>query len=204
LSRIKAHRALAPSRDMNEALERLQTSLSEAPVIWKGEYPYFVHPITDGVPRLAPDVLEAVVELASAAIDWDQTDVLLGIEAMGLPLTAPLSLRHGVPMVVARKRSYGMDGEVTVDQTTGYASGAMHLNDLRPGERVAIVDDVISTGGTLAAVLDGVERTGASVTNVVTVVEKGDGMAMLRERFPQTVFASLVTLRMDGANIIVT
>ena len=188
---------------MSDALKRLRNSLSNAPVIWKGDYPYFVHPLTDGVPRLDPDVLAAVIDLASAAIDWEQTDVLLGIEAMGLPLTAPLSLRHGVPMVVARKRSYAMDGEVTIDQTTGYASGAMHLNDLRPGERVAIVDDVISTGGTLAAVLQGVERAGASVTSVVTVVEKGEGMTTLKERFPETAFTSLVTLRMDGANIIV-
>lgn len=203
MSRIKAHRARASRRTMSDALERLRTSLSNAPVIWKGDYPYFVHPLTDGVPRLDPDVLAAVIDLASAAIDWEQTDLLLGIEAMGLPLTAPLSLRHGVPMVVARKRSYAMEGEVTIDQTTGYASGSMHLNDLRPGERVAIVDDVISTGGTLSAVLQGVERTGASVTSVVTVVEKGDGMATLQERFPETAFTSLVTLRMDGANIVV-
>lgn len=203
MSRIKAHRARASRRTMSDALERLRTSLSNAPVIWKGDYPYFVHPLTDGVPRLDPDVLAAVIDLASAAIDWEQTDLLLGIEAMGLPLTAPLSLRHGVPVVVARKRSYAMEGEVTIDQTTGYASGSMHLNDLRPGERVAIVDDVISTGGTLSAVLQGVERTGASVTSVVTVVEKGDGMATLQERFPETAFTSLVTLRMDGANIVV-
>ena len=80
---------------------------------------------------------------------------------------------------------------------------ALHALENLNIERVAIVDDVISTGGTLAAVLQGVERAGASVTSVVTVVEKGEGMTTLKEQFPETAFTSLVTLRMDGANIIV-
>ena len=77
---------------------------------------------------------------------------------MGLPLTAPLSVQHDRPLVVARKRAYGLEGEVVVDQSTGYSKGAMYLNDVRPGERVLIVDDVLSTGGTLRAVIDGIRR----------------------------------------------
>lgn len=188
---------------MSEALERLKASLSNAPVIWKNDYPYFVHPITDGVPRMEPSVTEAIMELVSDLVDWNDVDLLLGIEAMGLPLTTPLSLRHGRPMVVARKRSYGMEGEVAIDQSTGYSSGAMYLNDLRPGERLLIVDDVVSTGGTLEAVLDGVMRAGAKVVHVVAVVEKGDGLNMLRQRHPSVKFSSLVTLKMDGARIVV-
>ena len=60
-----------------------------------------------------------------------------------------------------------------MDQSTGYSKGAMYLNDVRPGERVLIVDDVLSTGGTLRAVIDGIRRCGAEVAQVVIVVEKG-------------------------------
>ena len=130
---------------MGDALQRLRTSLTNAPVIWKGDYPYFIHPITDGVPRLDPEVLKAVTDLSEAAIDWSGIDLILGIEAMGLPLTAPLSVRTGVPLVIGRKRSYGLEGEVVIDQATGYSKQPMYLNDIAPGERLAIVDDVLST-----------------------------------------------------------
>ena len=144
---------------MSDAIQRLTTSLKEAPVVWKGDYPYFIHPLTDGVPRLEADVFQAVVDLVFDSVDWSKIDLLLGIEAMGLPLTSSLSLRTGLPQVVARKRSYGLEGEITIDQTTGYSKGSMYLNDINPGESIAIVDDVLSTGGTLDAVIKGVEIT---------------------------------------------
>jgi len=36
---------------MREAMQRLTASLEAAPIVWKDGYPYFVHPVTDGVPR---------------------------------------------------------------------------------------------------------------------------------------------------------
>ena len=74
---------------MTDAMDQLKASLQNAPVIWKGDYPYFIHPVTDGVPRMDPSVLHAITELAVDRVDWKGIDLLLGIEAMGLPLTAP-------------------------------------------------------------------------------------------------------------------
>ena len=187
---------------MTDAMEQLRASLKAAPVIWKGDYPYFIHPITDGVPRMDPAVLQAITELAQQRVNWSDVDVLLGIEAMGLPLTAPLSMATGVPLVIARKRSYGLPGEVGIDQTTGYSKGAMYLNDLKPGERVAIVDDVLSTGGTLEAVIEGVRRAGAAVTDIIAVVEKGAGLRRLQSVYPEVNIQSLVRLEMDGDKVV--
>lgn len=187
---------------MSDAMDQLRESLQNAPVIWKGDYPYFIHPVTDGVPRMDPHVLHAITELAVERIDWDNIDVILGIEAMGLPLTAPLSMATGIPLVIARKRSYGLDGEVEIDQSTGYSKGAMYLNDLHEGERIAIVDDVLSTGGTLEAVIKGVSRSGAKVTEIMAVVEKGEGLAHLQNLYPDIRIQSLVRLTMDGDTIV--
>lgn len=187
---------------MKEAMNQLRTSLQNAPVIWKGDYPYFIHPVTDGVPRMDPDVLKAIVELTVERVDWRQVDVLLGIEAMGLPLAAPLSMATGVPLVVARKRSYGLEGEVKIDQATGYSKGVMYLNDINEGERVAILEDVLSTGGTLEAVIEGVHRAGAEVTEIVAVVEKGGGLKRLQDMHPDVRIQSLVRLEMDGAQVV--
>ena len=187
---------------MTDAMEQLRASLKAAPVIWKGDYPYFIHPITDGVPRMDPAVLQAITELAQQRVNWSDVDVLLGIEAMGLPLTAPLSMATGVPLLIARKRSYGLPGEVGIDQTTGYSKGAMYLNDLKPGERVAIVDDVLSTGGTLEAVIEGVRRAGAAVTDIIAVVEKGAGLRRLQSVYPEVNIQSRGRLEMDGDKVV--
>jgi adenine phosphoribosyltransferase len=198
----KGHILPLKAIDMMDALHRLRESLRNAPVIWKGDYPYFIHPITDGVPRLDPLVLKAVTDLCEVAIEWEGVDLILGIEAMGLPLTAPLSIRTGIPLIIARKRSYGLEGEVTIGQETGYSKGEMFLNDFKPGEKVVIVDDVLSTGGTLKAVLEGVRRTGAEVTHIIAVVEKGPGLVKLQAEYPDVIIESLVRLEMDGDRII--
>ena len=190
--------------NLMEQMQILKQSLIDAPIIWKGDYPYFIHPITDGVPRLEPNVLQAIVDLTEPLVDWDNIDIILGIEAMGLPLTAPLAMRTGVPMVIARKRNYGLEGEVQINQQTGYSKGSIYLNDIKAGERIAIIDDVLSTGGTMRSVIEGVKQTKASVENIVIVVEKGDGMQNLKQDYPSIRFDSLVKLHMDGEKIIVT
>ncbi|CAI8388604.1 MAG: Pur operon repressor [Euryarchaeota archaeon UBA443] len=187
---------------MSNSLQRLKESLLAAPIIWKGDYPYFIHPLTDGVPRLDPSVLTAVVELIEAAVDWESVDLVLGIEAMGLPLTSPLSMRNNKPQVVVRKRSYGLEGEVTIDQSTGYSKGTMYLNDINEGERVLIVDDVLSTGGTLDAIIKGVETLGAQIESVVVVVEKGPGLGQLQEKYPHIEISSIIRLEMDGEKVV--
>lgn len=188
---------------MSNPLQRLKESLLAAPIIWKGDYPYFIHPLTDGVPRLDPQVLTAVVELIEKRVPWESIDLMLGIEAMGLPLTSPLSMRNNKPQVVIRKRSYGLDGEVAIDQSTGYSKGSMFLNDIKKGERVLIVDDVLSTGGTLDAVISGVESIGAVIESIVVVVEKGPGLKQLQQKYPHIEISSLVQVEMDGGNVVI-
>ena len=187
---------------MSNPLQRLKESLLAAPIIWKGDYPYFIHPLTDGVPRLDPSVLTAVVELIEDAVKWDSIDLVLGIEAMGLPLTSPLSMRNNRPQVVVRKRSYGLEGELAIDQSTGYSKGSMFLNDINKGERILIVDDVLSTGGTLDAIIQGAEALGAVIASVVVVVEKGPGLAQLQEKHPHIEISSIVRLEMDEGKVV--
>lgn len=184
-------------------IDILKQSLINAPIIWKGDYPYFIHPITDGVPRLEPDVLKAIIELSVPLINWQSVDMILGIEAMGLPLMAPLSMRTGIPMVIARKRQYGLKGEIEINQETGYSKGSIFLNDIKQGENLVIIDDVLSTGGTIRSVIEGVKKTGAVIQNIVVVVEKGPGMATLQKDYPEIRFDSLVKLEMDGEKVVI-
>jgi len=168
-----------------DPLTVLQDSLRGAPIIWKGDYPYFIHPISDGIPRMEAEVLRATRDLIISMVDWSQIDLIVSVEAMGLPLLAAVGEATGKPTVVIRKRSYGMEGEVRVDVSTGYSSSTAYINDISPGERILIVDDVISTGGTLEPLLESLEGMGAVLQDVIVAIEKGDGRERLSEERPE-------------------
>ncbi len=177
----------------------LEESLKGAPIIWKGDYPYFIHPISDGIPRMDPEVLKAVSTLIVESTDWEGVDLIVSVEAMGLPLLAAVGEATGIPTVVIRKRSYGMEGEVAVDVSTGYSSSTLYINDIAPGERIVIVDDVISTGGTLEPLLEKLEEMGVILRDIVIAIEKGEGRSRLNRERPEWPIRSLARIEIvDG------
>ena len=168
----------------SDSLSVLQDSLRGSPIIWKGEYPYFIHPISDGIPRMDADVLRATRNLIVEMVDWSKIDLIVSVEAMGLPLLAAVGEATGKPTVVIRKREYGMEGEVRVDVSTGYSQSTTYINDISPGERILIVDDVISTGGTLEPILATLEEMGVILQDIVIAIEKGEGRERLAKERP--------------------
>lgn len=155
-------------------LEKLKESLEESPIVKKGEYNYFVHPVTDGIPLTQPEVLK---EIAVAVKNRFNTDVdkIVCVEAMGIHLATALSLETGIPFVVVRKRQYGLPGEVAVHQTTGYSQGELYINGINSDDKILLIDDVVSTGGTMIAVLQALQNMGVKIEEIVAVIEKGDG-----------------------------
>ena len=168
----------------SDPLSVLQDSLRDSPIIWKGGYPYFIHPISDGIPRMDADVLRATRDLIVEMVDWSNIDLIVSVEAMGLPLLAAVGDATGKPTVVIRKRQYGMEGEVRVDVSTGYSQSTTYINDIKQGERILIVDDVISTGGTLEPILATLEEMGVILQDIVIAIEKGDGRERLAKERP--------------------
>ncbi len=162
-------------------LERLKKSLLEAPVFQRGDYNYFIHPITDGVPEIRPELIREVVGHIMRIADLD-VDKIVTVEAMGIPIGIALSIITDIPLVIIRKRKYGLPGEIEVSQVTGYSRSQLFLNGIEKGDRVIVVDDVISTGGTLLATLQSLNVAGAVVKDVVIVVQRGQGVQCLREK----------------------
>jgi adenine phosphoribosyltransferase len=159
-------------------LDRFKASLERAPVVDVGGYHYFIHPLTDGIPRIDPVMLDEVVEAMLGAGRFD-CDVILAPEAMGIPLAVILSQRTGVPCAVVRKRRYGLPGELEIGQSTGYSKGRLYVNGVRSGDRVVIVDDVLSTGGTLRPLVLALREAGVEVVDVLIAVEKGNARPVL-------------------------
>ena len=185
----------------SDPLSVLQDSLRGSPIIWKGEYPYFIHPISDGIPRMDADVLRATRDLIVEMVDWSKVDLVVSVEAMGLPLLAAVGDATGKPTVVIRKRQYGMEGEVQVDVATGYSQSPTYINDIEPGERILIVDDVISTGGTLEPILATLEKMGVILQDIVIAIEKGEGRERLAKERPDWPIRTLARIDIIGGKV---
>ncbi|AKB27355.1 Adenine phosphoribosyltransferase [Methanosarcina siciliae T4/M] len=161
-------------------LERLKDSLVKSPVIKRGEYNYFIHPISDGVPSIDPRLVQEISDYIERIADLN-VDTILTVEAMGIPVANALSLKTGIPLTIVRKRPYFLEGEVELSQSTGYSKGTLYINGLKKGDRVVIVDDVVSTGGTLLALAKALQNMGVEITDVISVIGRGDGLLKLKE-----------------------
>ncbi len=160
-------------RPITGDMDQLRQSLLDAPIIEKGEYQYFVHPISDGVPMLEPELLREIVIRIIRKAELENVDKIVTPAAMGIHISTALSLMTDIPLVVIRKRQYGLDGEVPLFQETGYSESEMYINDVEEGDRVLVIDDVLSTGGTMKAILDALtDEVGADVVDVVAVIKK--------------------------------
>ena len=184
-------------------LERLKVSLESCPVVKMGDYEYFVHPVTDGIPRMDPGLLEEVLDSICELCDF-RCDLIVGAEAMAIPLMVPLSLRTGVPYNIVRKRRYGLPGEVSVRQVTGYSCKDLYINGIERGQRVVVLDDVISTGGTLRALIKALREVGAEIVDAIVVVEKTDHKVALEQELGVRI-KTLVKVRVgDGRVTVIT
>jgi adenine phosphoribosyltransferase len=113
-------------------------------------------------------------------------DLVVGIEARGFILAAPVAVALGAGFVPVRKR--GKLPWQTVgsayDLEYGTAEIELHEDAVAPGQRVLVVDDVLATGGTAAAACELVERIGGHVAGVVVLLELSflDGRSKLPGR----------------------
>ena len=182
-------------------LEEVIKSLEASPIVKKGDYNYFVNPISDGVPAMDPLLLR---ELALAVHKYADLNIdkIVAVEAMGIHLATALSLATDIPFVVIRKRQYGLEGEQQVYQKTGYGSSNLFINDLHAGERILIIDDVVSTGGTYIALLNTLKDMGLEIKSAVAVIEKGDGKKIVEEETGIDII-SLVTLDVIDGKVVI-
>lgn len=186
------------------SLEQLKKLLQKAPVIKKKDYSYIIHPITDGIPEITPALLHEITREMKKHIErCGPVDKIVTMEAMGIPLATALSLDMNIPFTIIRKREYGLPDEVSVEQVTGYSKSKLYVNGLKKGENVVLVDDMLSTGGTLRSVLSVLKDIGVNVKGVFIVVDKGSCAEEISDEFDVQIL-SLVEMDVDDDEIKIT
>ena len=119
----------------------------------------------DGL-KLAIDTMQDLVK------DLD-FDVVVGAEARGFCVSAAIAYNMHKPLVLIRKKGKLPRETVSVDYDLEYGKATMeiHKDDILPGQKVLIVDDLIATGGTTKAMINLVEQLGAQAAGVVVMME---------------------------------
>ncbi|HEX5114329.1 MAG TPA: adenine phosphoribosyltransferase [Pseudonocardiaceae bacterium] len=119
-----------------------------------------------------PSAFRAMVDGLAATVD-PATDVLVAVEARGFLLGAAVGYATGLGVVPVRKPGKTPLVAERVEYQLEYGTAVLELPTglLRAGQRAAVVDDVLATGGTVAATGRLVESAGAAVTGVSVVVE---------------------------------
>lgn len=180
-------------------METLRRSLQQAPVVERDGYEYFVHGVTDGLPPLEPAILREITDEICQQVDIESVELLVTPEAMGVHHAAALSLATEIPFVVVRKRPYDFPGEIAIHQETQYGESEFFLNHVDAGEQVLLVDDVLSSGGTIRAIHAGLEDAGAELVDCVVVLRRVD---VDRDSLPVDV-TSLLDVRVEDGDVVV-
>ncbi len=140
------------------------------------DYPRAGVVFKDIAPLLADHVAFAgVVDAIVAQHGRGTIDKVVGIEARGFIIAAPVAYHFGAGFVPMRKQGKLPSATFHAAYALEYGEAVLevHRDALEPGERVLIVDDVLATGGTVAAAADLVGQAGATVAGASVLLELG-------------------------------
>ena len=134
---------------------------------------------------------EIVDELANRFRMLD-VEKVVGVDARGFLLAAPVAYLLNAGIVMARKKGKLPYETVKRDHGLEYGQGTLeiHTDAIRRGERVAIIDDVLATGGTSRAAVELVEELGGAIAGIGFLIELA-GMSGRNLLIPHTIFSLL-------------
>jgi adenine phosphoribosyltransferase len=114
----------------------------------------------------------AMGRMARAVLPY-QPDLLAGIESRGFLIAAPLALKLGCGFVMLRKRGKLPGETIGLSYALEYGEDRIEIqaDAVTPGQRVVVVDDLLATGGTMAAGISLLRQVGAEVPAVATLIE---------------------------------
>lgn len=131
----------------------------------------------DITPLLADhDAFEEAVRRMCEPWRGERIDLVAAMEARGYWFAAPMALELGAGLVPVRKPGKLPRTTRSVEYSLEYRSDTLHVHEdaIRPGQRVLIVDDVLATGGTAAAVVELMAELKAEVIGLGFLIELPD------------------------------
>lgn len=150
---------------ISDLLDRLSAIIPDYPaegISFKDLTPVFADPA--GLRRIVDEVIAPFA---------GQFDVIAGLEARGFVMAAAAAYATGTGMITIRKAGKLPRPVHRDEYTLEYGTGTLelHRDDVAPGTRVLVLDDVLATGGTVGSAARLLEKVGAKVVGVGVVLE---------------------------------
>jgi len=119
------------------------------------------------------DAWQVAMGRMARAVRTYQPDLVAGIESRGFLMAAPLALKLGSGFIMLRKRGKLPGATIGHDYALEYGTDRIEIqaDAVKPGQRVVVVDDLLATGGTMAAGITLLRQVGAVVPAAAALIE---------------------------------
>ena len=119
------------------------------------------------------DGLQLSIDLMQDAVKDLDFDVIVGAESRGFIYGAAMGYNLHKPLVLVRKKGKlpWKTESVDYDLEYGKATLEIHIDAIKPGQRVLLVDDLLATGGTVKAAAELIEKLGGEVVGILCMIE---------------------------------
>jgi len=155
--------------DSNHAIAEITAAIRNVP-----DFPQPGIQFKDITPLLAdPRLFARSIDLLTDGYKPGDVDVVVGIDARGFIFASAAAIKLGAGLVPVRKK--GKLPYQTIEQSYSLEYGtntlALHVDAIRPGQRVLLVDDLLATGGTAGAAVALVQKLGGRLLGVNFLIE---------------------------------
>ncbi len=120
-----------------------------------------------------PDAWQVALGRLAKMVGQFRPDVLAGIESRGFLVAAPLASRLGLGFTMIRKKGKLPGDTIGHDYELEYGTDTIEIQSdaVEKGQRVVILDDLLATGGTMAASIELFRSVGADVVGTASIIE---------------------------------
>lgn len=153
----------------------LRSALDGKPLFNIDEFKFILNPLTEQVPATTSKLLEAAATAILDNMKIEKYDKLITEEDKGSILVAAVSLMSGLSFGMARWYPNQLADQVSSIFSCEYLSKrTLYICGIDRGDRVCIIDDIVSTGGTLIGMIKALQQIGAEIIDIIVIGEKVD------------------------------
>ena len=110
-----------------------------------------------------PKTLKLIARQAAIKIEDMDVSTIAGIELGSVPLATAVSMETELPLLIVRKA------------TNDYGTKSRFVGDIKPEDKIVMLEDVTTTGGSVRDAIKIVREAGASVKHIISVVDREEG-----------------------------